>query len=540
MDATRLGRDVRYTAAVLRRRPYHRPVLAALTGTLALVVVAGTAYAGLWWLDFGGDPTALDPLTLFGLPDAADTIGGLGEVTIAVLGIALTVVAIIVELAANRYTPRVTELFLRDPINAVVLSLFALTAALVVATSMSLSGPSYPTRMVQIVVVAMIVSMLAILPYFIYVFDFLTPRSVVHRIEEHALIGLRRARRARGGAVGRARAELRRSVEQLGEIALNSVQKKDKAIAVSAVQALAEIAEHAVQAHPRLPEAWFDVRTIGGTDQDFVSFHPDIIHRITRRHTWVEVKVLRQFQSIVSESLTDLQDIAHIAAIHTRHLAISAHTHDHPHAEQICFDFLHTYFRAAINGRDVRSAYNIFNEYRALAEELLDHGAYDRVLTIAERFQFYGQLAFSRQLPFILETAAYDLCTLLEAAHARQAPCHDALLDVFLELDREPDGGQHQEASLRGVRKAQVKLATYYLLHHETKHARRIFTDMRDEEPERLASIREEIEQTVEPEFWEVSDRGTNFDWLPPERRALMALYFGWFDEPDAPAQDVG
>ena len=53
---------------------------------------------------------------------------------------------------------------------------------------------------------------------------------------------------------------------------------------------------------------------------------------------------------------------------------------------------------------------------------------------------------------------------------------------------------------------------------------------MRFETPERLRSIRAELQEITEPEFWEVSDRGSNFDWLPPERRALLGAFFAWFD----------
>ena len=149
---------------------------------------------------------------------------------------------------------------------------------------------------------------------------------------------------------------------------------------------------------------------------------------------------------------------------------------------------------------------------------------------LLERWRkFYGQLAFTMQLAFLLETAAFDLCMLLEAAHARGAGCHDRLLGVFLELDREPEGDRTQEASLRGVRKAQVRLATCYLAANDEPHARRIWEDMRSEQPERLRSIRAELERVEAQEYWEVSDRGINFEWLPPARRATLERFFGWF-----------
>lgn len=502
--------------------------MSALGGTVALVLVSATAYTILWYLDFGQVPGAPNPLQLFALPAAAATVSGLGEVTVAVLGIAITVVAIIVELAANRYTPRISELFIRDPVNASVLGFFAVTAALILATAMSLYGPVYPRLMVVGVVVAMLLSLLAILPYFLYVFDFLTPDSVVRRIQLRAINGLEIG--AQGDrAVERGRAEVATSVEQLGEIALNSVGKKDKAIVIAALNALAEVAEASVVAREGLSDAWFDAEVLAATDQDFVSFHPNITQRMTARRTWVEMKILRQFQGVYRESLLSMPDVAHIVAIHTRALAVlAADTHE-IHALNLCLRFMHTYLRASINRSDVRSAYNVFNEYRTLGEALLANGHDEVAVELSDRFGFYGQLAFRRSLAFILETAAYDLCTLLEVAFDRGSPAHDRMLAALLELDHEPDGGDAQEASLRGVRKAQIKLAAFYLNRRHEGHARQIFEDMQHEKPERLHSIRAEFESIDEPEFWEVSDRGINFDWVPTAHREHLATFFGWF-----------
>ncbi len=52
---------------------------------------------------------------------------------------------------------------------------------------------------------------------------------------------------------------------------------------------------------------------------------------------------------------------------------------------------------------------------------------------------------------------------------------------------------------------------------------------MREERPERLASIRDELLNVESKEFWEVSDRGVNFDYLGPERKAQLLRFFEWF-----------
>ena len=69
----------------------------------------------------------------------------------------------------------------------------------------------------------------------------------------------------------------------------------------------------------------------------------------------------------------------------------------------------------------------------------------------------------ARPLAVLTETVAYDLCSLNEIAYDVGADARDELLRIFLDVDKEAEVPQ-QESSLRGVRKAQVKLAPYYLL----------------------------------------------------------------------------
>jgi uncharacterized membrane protein len=59
--------------------------------------------------------------------DVGNALSNAAGVVAAVLAIAITVVAIVVELAANRYSHQITRLFLREPVNLLVLGLLVLT-----------------------------------------------------------------------------------------------------------------------------------------------------------------------------------------------------------------------------------------------------------------------------------------------------------------------------------------------------------------------------------------------------------------------------
>lgn len=500
-------------------KPYTRPILQALSFFCLLLLISWASYSALWMLDLAPSPA---PWELLVAPESRDALSGLGEVIVAVLGIAITVVAIIVELAANRYTPRITELFLRDPVNATILGYFAVTSVLVLWIDVSLYAESaYPTWMATSLLVTMSVAILAILPYFLYVFDFLTPTGIILRIEERTRNALTRRR---GGEH-----DVLEGVEQLGEIALNALDKHEKSIAITTLEALSRVVSCALTSKEGHPEQWFDVTRLADRDPDLVALHPDMVRTLSTRRTWVEMKVYRQFQAIYGNAMNQMQDIGHLVAIHTRRLTVEACDQGDEHAVRLMIRFINTYARSALNTRDIRSAYNLLNEYRILAEDLTRRGRMDLVVEIATRFRYYGQTAFRANLGFILETAAYDLCALLEQVHAEGAEQHDEILSIFLDVDREPEGHRSQETALRGVRKAQVKLACYYLASGETDLARRIYDDMSHENHGRLSSIREELENLATAEFWEVSDRGINFDYLDDARRAHLPEFFSWF-----------
>jgi hypothetical protein len=512
-------------------RPQAHPIVEIATSFTALLLTCSIVYVTLWGIDFEWD-ILQNPVWLFTRPEAVDSLNNFGEVALGILGVAITVVAIIVELAANRYTPRITDLFVRDPINITVLGFFVVTSVLVIWVNMSLYGDHYPTMMVIIATIAMSSSLLLLLPYFAYVFDFLTPTRVVLRIQNRCIRNLDQLASGRAKSASEVRDELLTAVEQLGDIALNSIEKKDKAIGISTINALAEIASHHITIKRKLPVEWFDSEVLVQFDQDFVSFHPDIILALTLRKTWVEMKILRQYQAVFSGSLHKMRDLNHLISIRTRRLTETASKSHDKHGMKLTIRFMNTYMRAAINSRDVRAAYNLMNEYRLLGEAMIESGRMEEVVQLAEHMKFYGQLAFGANIAFILESAAFDLCGLLEFAFHKGADSHDALLEIFLEVDREPDEEEHaQEDSLRGVRKAQIKLATYYLTRNAVRYARTVHADMLKETSVRMQSILEELEAVHDAEYWEVSDRGINFEWLSPERRKQLPLFYSWFDE---------
>jgi hypothetical protein len=509
-----------------------RALFAALPfgGVLALAVVV---FALAAWLEGVAGVFRADPAAWWSRLDhqaAVDAISSAAEVVAGVLAIAITVVAIVVELAANRYTPKITNLFVRHPVNALVMGFFVLTAIECVWVSATLgrgvpAGALVPYASLALCMAMVTLCLLTLLPYFAFVFAFLSPRSIVRRIQQQALRGIARARLGERPAL---RAKVVETIEELVDIARSAREHSDLGIATESIDALRDLILAYGALRDDLGEGWFDIAALLARDPDFVSMDPAARAEVVEQRLWLEVKVLRQYYALFAESLGRAREISHLIALDTMQIGARAVPTRRP-LLALCVRFFNSYLRAAINARDLRTAYYVLHQYRSLAEEALKAGLSEAVIEIAGHFRFYGQLGYEQDQPFLLEVVAYDLAHLVEVALSEAPASVDALLDLFLRVDRESESPE-QETRLRGVRRAQVQLATLFLLREDPARARRIFEDMRHERPERLASVRDELLAETRPQYWEFTDRGVNFAYLPPERRARVHDFFAWFD----------
>ena len=498
-----------------------------------IAVLVGTAicvYGGLYTLDRildgSGDITSW---FAFQHDHITDSVGGLSGTIAAVLGIIITVVSIIVQLSAERYA-QVTDMFFRDRTNRGVLAFYVIGCVCGIFNAFSIHDDFVPRVSLTVMVVVAIVGFAIMAPYFAYVFDFLQPENIIARIRKDAQSAARTGAKAVDTALDEAQRSALAGMEQLTDITINSISGKDKIIATAGVDALKDFAVGYLEFKKDAKPPWFAVGKGIRENPDFVAMDPESLRDLESRKHWVEWKALRQYLGIYNEALGGMRDINYLIAIDTRYIgeaAIRAGDHE---ALALCVKFFNSYLRATLNAKDVRTAYNILNQYRQLAEAVMRAGWHDKAVEVAGYIKYYGHVSYANKLAFVTETVAYDLCALCEVAHAAKSPVEGRILQTFLEVDQPAGEGDVLETGLRGVRKAQVKLATYYLVSEAEPLARRIFDDMKNERPERLKSIRDELMAVESEDFWEVIDRGANFDYLPPDRKAALKTFFGWFN----------
>jgi hypothetical protein len=514
----------------------------AILGGIALVV-----FASLYVLDHhvtGGisDPhpdSAVGRYVRFEPTLISDALSGLAGMTAAVLGIVITVVSLLVQLTAERYTG-VAQMFLRDRRNAVVMAYYVVTCVVGVALSLSLHNEFVPRAAVFSMMCACAFGLIMMLPYFAYVFRFLEPVNLVARIEREAAVDVASAATTRDpDAIVDGQGPALAALEELTDITSNSISGKDKIIASRAVDAIRDFVTGYLAVKDRADPRWFEIGDRIRDNPDFVAMDPESLRELEADRTWLEWKALRQYLAIYAEAQGDMPDINYLIAIDTRYVGEAALARGDRAVVELAFRFMNSYLRAALNARAVRTAYNVMNQYRLLVEAMIRGGASDLALAGVRHMIYYGRTSYDMQLGFVTETVAYDVSALCEFANSQgqdqgqagpgRAGLDDEILAMFLELDQ-PLRVKRQESGLQGVRKAQVKLACYYLAAGIADRAVRIAADMTGEDPARLRSIRDQLARVESKKYWEIIDRGRNFDYMPPRQKEQMDRFFAMLD----------
>lgn len=480
-------------------------------------------------------PTAVHQFLDFDPASVTDSVSSLAAMIAAVFGIVVTVVSIIVQLSADRYTG-VARMFLRDRINLAVMGYYLVICVCGVWTSFALQADFVPRAAIVAMMTATTIGLVLMAPYFGYVFWFLEPMNIIARIRNGAVANASKGVGAARGEFDALQAATLTAMEELTDITSNSISGKDKIIASGAVDALkdfclAYIAQKPPHGGGDAAEQHFWLR-IGPSlrlNPDFVAMDPESLADLQARGTWVEWKVMRQYLGIYNEALASMRDINYLVAIDTRYIGEAASKREDGELVRLTYRFMNSFLRATLNARDVRTAYNVMNQYRLFVEALLRDGNGELALEGVRHMTYYGHVSFDMKLVFVTETVAYDVSSLCQQAHEHGCDEEGKMLELFLNLDR-PLRSQAQESALLGVRKAQVKLAAYYLSIGEDERAKQIADDMAQEPKARLEQVRTSLETVTSKDFWEIIDRGRNFEYMPPEQRETLPRFFAWLD----------
>lgn len=368
-------------------------------------------------------PWLLSPERIQNQGTLHEFVGTLAQVLSGVLGFTISVVAIVVQLSASR-SPKVTELFLKEKVNFLIISFLIVANLVSVWTSLVLSVSEKPLALILLNLILGTLSFLVLIPYFIFVFNFLQPVSIIHRIEQQFRQTITRPLTDTQIAI--AHRQCLSTLDEFKNIATSSIQQRETPILLEALDSLKNTAMFYGAYKSHLVKDWFIFTPSIHRDPDFVSLETVTINEIETQQTWLEVKIFRQYQSIFSDSLNYFREACYIVAINTREIAEQALRQNDSQIAHLAIKFFNTYLRAVITIPDIRTAYTLVKEYRLLAEAALNESNVLRrettepawtssiVLDIARHFRYYCFLAYKAELVFLPETFAADLAVLAQ------------------------------------------------------------------------------------------------------------------------------
>jgi len=455
--------------------------------------------------------------------DAMEALSSVAEVIAAVLGIAITVVAIVVELAANRYSHQITRLFLTSPNNLLVLSLYALTTIQCIWVGVILTPqPGFGTFFTLVITMMLAsVCLISLVPYIYSIFSFLSPDAVVRRI---GAITLRQVVRAQSDTSSYRQDAVETGIDELQDVARSAITHGDREIAMLAVNSLSDFLIEYLAIKQTLPGDWFRVSEEIRQDPDFIALSDSSLSMINEQGLWVERKVFRRLLSLMAQSAHGERDVAHLISIRTREIAGSL-GQDTPGLMDLCLFSYNSYLRTMLNAGDIRSTSYLFGEYRLLAESLLGTPYQARVLEIARYFKEYGHVGHQRGFSFLLETASFDLMTLIGQTASVAPELTEPLIGIASRFELGPPNGT-EKPNNSGLVRVKIQLACLLMARDLDNLAIPLIDRLADEDDSLLAAIRDDLIAESRPHYWELIDRGINFLYLPSEQRAMLEPLF--------------
>ena len=478
---------------------------ATLSG-LALVLVAVMLV-----LLFGVlDAFQFGSIRIFFTPDpaaAAGTLGLVGGAEGVTLSIVLICVMFGIQTASSRYSPRIIEIFTRNPLNALVLS-FALASILYTFLVRAEVKSNYvPMASVAVAELLALINFAILFPYVIYVFEVMRAETLVGQI-------MRRARRSL-----KQRGSLMTCVAQVTDIAFGSIQLGDIPVAVLVIDQLGQfLARDYIPAKKKLSADWFKVghhELPGASDQ--------ILSEVNRAKTWFEYTVLSSFVDMVGLTPVHRKEAVHAIAVATRNVGLAAIEVGDPEVAELCVRFFNTYLRSAINRSAPTFASGIMNEYRRFAIGALEWRR-DLAVEAAAHLLRYGRHFDEAGMPAIFGAAAEDVADLAIEAKVRDPQVSFRLAQLLVRnlLDLIPNA---RPIGLNGLFKGVAKLTCWAMASDEKDITHVLVEGIAAAPPDFVDAALNRMESMQTGLFWEVNERVIAFDWLEqPLREQIPRL----------------
>lgn len=494
-----------------RERPAHRLDVRLIA---RIFVIAVTIFAAL---------TAVDVLSsgfpfgeFKGSAAMARSVGSMiSRAYNVLLGMVVSSIALAIPITANMYTPKLVEIFVKDRYTVGVMGFFALSCMHAVwSTFTTWEGPPggfWAALNMHLILFEMLLGFAIIVPYLHYASGFLNPSIIIERVSGQIVEELHNIEAGRY-ELKEGQRRLAQTILHFGNVILRAVDRADRDVALEAIGALERVLVHFLPMKARLRPEWF---TVGN---DILSgLSPDAVDFVNRERNWVEHRCLTQLSLAFNAALAKMPDAVSAISDTLRVFVLVAERHGDRPVVGLTIRFFNTFVREAVKKRDLHAIYDLFTQYRALADGLMG----DRPEILAEigrYFKYYAEFARATAMPFAYELASYDLGDLVRHAYERGVPGRRELLDLMLSLE-----GAH--ASPR-IAKSRAIAWAHFTQKGLAEEAGKVRASLASVPASVLEAARGEILATRDKMFFEVTDRQTNFDWVDDSKKELIRGLF--------------
>lgn len=429
------------------------------------------------------------------------------------LALTFTVVAIAVPLTANLYSLKFLEFFIKDRVNAAVLTLVVLADLASFWLIFSLKEDFTPRFQLTLSFGLLLLCLAVLFPYLHYVFRFLHPSTLLNRLEAEINTAVAAARGWPERAAGY-RKVVADGLEHVANIGVRSVERTDRATAIESIFTFERVARAYWAQKEQLPPPWFVA-----DPEAFRGFSTRTVDEFTESRTWVEMKLFSQLRGVMSAAVPRTHDVADTVARALRHLALEPTPRANEAVRELIVDYFNTCLRLAIGRRDSHTAFTLFDNYLQYAVAINAEQP-KFVQELAFYFDYYGHLARDFGLTFIAESAAHDLGALTQHAWETQAPNRQRLLERFVNVDSK------DKTPLPGVKKAQARLASYLILAGHGEQVALMREEFTGLPRAFIEQIADDLLHVRREKYWEIGGRRANIDYVPEAQREVLRQFF--------------
>jgi hypothetical protein len=450
-----------------------------------------------------------------------DALGSFIELLAANLGIMITVVAIVLQLAAQRYGTRLIDLFLDDKINRAYFVFMVSNLLFSIILIFTLKTDFFPFYAIEILLFFTLIEIALLAPYFMYIFQFLTPTNLLSAIQTTSRESVNKAIfRNNYPHMQFYQKEAANSVDQVTDTALSANSQMDRNLGLMAIGQIREMVLDYLELKKKLPKIWFSAQ------QDFfVGISTEFYQEICNQKLWFEAKTFMDMELIYRTCIRDMPDAISAIALNTRIIGEAAIKYKDDFLLDMVVKFYNTFIRVSLNDLNQRAIFNLYYQYRLLAESIFD---YDIELSkkIIFYFKDYGEIALKQKnLPFVMYNAAFDMGTMVAKAHDKKLSNMKEILLTFMEMEDKVDK-QKDFFALMGIRKSQLILAAYLKSRGDKSLLPIIVEDLKQDTFSFLIQMRDSLLAVKDKKYWEITDRGYNFEYIDEEQKGYLIQFY--------------